>query len=249
MVSGKAIGRFISIPIRKNIYRCILSNNVGGGNTSEEPPSPASTSPSPLPPSPTSPTASTSSTTSGQATSAQPSTCECGKGGRKDQKIVGGQTASSNEYPWQVGLLSSSGSLPFCGGSLISPTEVLTAAHCTSGQSPASIAVSLGEHDISDFQAVTASVCQIIDHPKYNFPDYDFSILQLCSPVAMDSSVSPVCLPGDISQTYSGQVATVTGWGTLSSGGARPDTLMEVNVTVITNQVCDANYDTISVTE
>lgn len=162
---------------------------------------------------------------------------------------MGGQTASSNEYPWQVGLLSSSGSLPFCGGSLISPTEVLTAAHCTSGQSPASIAVSLGDHDISDFQAVTASVCQIIDHPKYNFPDYDFSILQLCSPVALDSSVSPVCLPADISQTYSGQVATVTGWGTLSSGGARPDTLMEVNVTVITNQVCDANYDTISVTD
>ena len=214
------------------IFRCILSNYVGAGTTSEEPPTTQSptSSPSPAP------------------SSSQPS-CGCGEGTRSVHKIVGGQATSPHQYPWQVGLLSTPSSVPFCGGSLISRTEVLTAAHCTEGMTPSSMAVSVGEHDITDFQATAVSVCEIIDHPSYDFPAYDFSILKLCSPVELSSSVGTVCLPGDVSETYSGQQATVTGWGTLSSGGARPDTLMEVNVTVITNQDCDASYGLSTITE
>ena len=62
-------------------------------------------------------------------------------------KIVGGVATEANEYPWQVGLISSqSSSRPFCGGSLISDREILTAAHCT--QSPVGW-VTLAEHDIT----------------------------------------------------------------------------------------------------
>ena len=61
-------------------------------------------------------------------------------------KIVGGSPTEENEYPWQVGLLSSqSSSRPFCGGTLISGKEVLTAAHCTAGSATAAYVV-LGEH-------------------------------------------------------------------------------------------------------
>ena len=38
------------------------------------------------------------------------------------------------------------------------------------------------------------------------------------------------------------QVATVTGWGTLQSGGSQPSALQEVNVTVTTNEECQAAY-------
>ena len=60
---------------------------------------------------------------------------------------MGGSTVAVNEYPWQVGLLSSqSSSSPFCGGTLVSNKEVLTARHCTDGATAAYVV--LGEHDL-----------------------------------------------------------------------------------------------------
>ncbi|KAH8022997.1 hypothetical protein HPB51_009601 [Rhipicephalus microplus] len=43
-------------------------------------------------------------------------------------RIVGGRDAMAAEFPWQVSLVWKG--QPFCGGSLISPSEVVTAAHC-----------------------------------------------------------------------------------------------------------------------
>merc|ERR1719328_860800 len=74
--------------------------------------------PSPPPPPTSAPTTSTSSN------------CRCGERKVVRTRIVGGQNAQKNEYPWQVGLVSNWGSTPFCGGSLISSTTIVTAAHC-----------------------------------------------------------------------------------------------------------------------
>merc|ERR1711936_1058984 len=119
-----------------------------------------------------------------------------------------------------VGLVSRNGRTPWCGGTLISSTHVLTAAHCTQ-TSASSIRVLLGEHSIADS---------------------DYAILRLSSPVAFTNEVSPACLPADLSATYAGVLATVTGWGTLSSGGNQPTALQEVDVTVTTNAVCNQAY-------
>merc|ERR1712127_790240 len=90
--------------------------------------------------------ASTPATTGGAVTTTAASgTCQCGvKGGAANGRIVGGQATEANEYPWQVGLVSRNGKTPFCGGTLISSTHVLTAAHCTAGSSASGMRVLLG---------------------------------------------------------------------------------------------------------
>ena len=161
-------------------------------------------------------------------------------------RIVGGQETEVNEYPWQVGLVSAGGRQPWCGGTLISDRHVLTAAHCTAamGSDPSRIAVIVGEHRIDDNQFTRIGVSAILDDPLYNTQNmrYDFSILTLSQPVELSASVSPACLPSDLAQSWAGQLATVSGWGTLSSGGNQPSTLQEVDVTVQTNAQCAQVY-------
>ena len=60
----------------------------------------------------------------------------------RDEDIVGGTTAALGEFPYIVSL-SKSGS-HFCGGVLISATKVVTAAHCSVGQSASAVKVRAG---------------------------------------------------------------------------------------------------------
>merc|ERR1712079_18763 len=70
----------------------------------------------------------------------------------------------------------------------------------------------------------------------------DFAILRLSSPVTFTTEVAPACLPADVKQTYKNKVATVTGWGTLESGGQQPTVLHEVDLTITTNKYCKEQY-------
>merc|ERR1719219_2106675 len=142
----------------------------------------------------TSTTTTTTTQSPGSSTASPPSnsSCSCGLANTAN-RIVGGEETEAHEYPWQVGLVSKKGSHPWCGGTLISPQHVLTAAHCTAGSSPKSIAVLLGEHRIDDSSFTRVKISAITDHPGYNSGtlDNDFSILTLSEPVSFSSSVSP----------------------------------------------------------
>ena len=104
----------------------------------------------------------------------------------------------------------------------------------------------LGEHNIADrvSNRFEHRVAEIINHPEFHprTLDNDFAILRLSEAVAFTNEVRPACLPADLSATYAGALATVTGWGLLSSEGNQPNVLQEVDVTVTTNTKCHNAY-------
>ena len=157
----------------------------------------------------------------------------------KDPKIVGGVEAEVGRYPYQVVLLDWAGRTG-CGGTLIAPDIVLSAAHCGGGRYTNAL---IGVHDLSDIPDTHENIgirCKII-HPSYNEINFqnDLMILKL----ETSSSYFPVALD-DNTQNLSeeGNNVTVMGWGTTISGGFPSSVLLEVELDIISNQECDEQY-------
>ncbi|XP_050700372.1 ovochymase-1-like [Eriocheir sinensis] len=198
----------------------------------------------------------TSTEASSQTTTETSSSpCNCGKRNTVS-RIVGGETTTTHEYPWQVALVSKSGSRPYCGGSVISAQWILTAAHCVDRNTASGSDVVVGEHDWSTSGETSAtkrlSIAQVISHPSYSSSTYDndIALLKLAQPLTFqnDNKVAPVCLPTP-GELYEAVDATITGWGTLASGGSQPNKLNEVTVPTMTNAACKATgYDNNEIT-
>ena len=112
--------------------------------------------------------------------------------------------------------------------------------------------VVLGEHDLDDeteTATLTMDIKQKFDHPDYNVANFDndFSMLELEGEVDLCRypNIRPVCLPSvSSSDTFVGDVATVSGWGDTEDGGDDSNVLLEVNVTVVSNKECRNDYKT-----
>ena len=153
--------------------------------------------------------------------------------------IVGGSEATPYSLPWQVGLVSPGRDRTWCGGTLIGPNHVLTAAHCMGRN----FDIIVGEHDINSQEDGTRhTVCGTTSHPDYNkgTTNYDFAIVRLSQPVELGVRAMPACLPdanmdGD---ALAGETVAVSGWGRTSSGGSQATVLQVVNVPAMTNAEC-----------
>ncbi|KAK4005707.1 hypothetical protein OUZ56_010782 [Daphnia magna] len=163
----------------------------------------------------------------------QKSSIPCGVGPNPN-RIVNGQEAVPNSWPFVVGFKTLGSNTVFCGGSLISDTEILTAAHCFERLSLYQLSrkvVKLGMHDRGNDDGEpedaleTIKISSLTIHRMFNRRsfDYDVAIITIEQPVTYSSAISRVCLPSGMEQIddFAGKSANVMGWGTTSFGNIR----------------------------
>jgi trypsin len=193
-------------------------------------------------------------------------------GQRVQTRIVGGLTTTTDAYPWQAAVVLDETfevddfDGQFCGGSLIGPRIVITAAHCvfdtdpdcydsllgaglclpedypggdgTTRLDPNDANVVLGRTTLSTSLGEEHDVQAVYVNQSFDDDTFenDVGFLVLETP----SAQAPIKLAGpDEAELWApGALTETSGWGATSEGGAGSDTLRVVTVPIVDDAVC-----------
>jgi len=155
-------------------------------------------------------------------------------------QIVNGENAPRCAWKWQVGLKDPGSNRPWCGGMLIAPEWVLTAAHCVVTDPVFDVVAGDWVWRLPDFSKQRRKAAQVITHPAYNESTMsnDLALVKLDSPMRNSGCVGSVCLPLAGRDVQPGTKCWISGWGTLRSGGDQPNILQQAEVTTMSNEEC-----------
>jgi len=179
---------------------------------------------------------------------------------QQQSRIINGKPASTATYPWMASIFilggKDSDNGGGCGGSLIAPNWVLTAAHCFLNEAGNAVAddpallttVTLNTDNIVDYDEnwIELSAKRVVIHPDYqpdsdtsdNINDYDMALIELeksvgITPVKLFTGALPAHLP-----------TIVAGWGaTVGDGTVTSDTLLQTQLVSVTTEACEAAHE------
>jgi hypothetical protein len=185
---------------------------------------------------------------------------------RAHSSIAGGVQVGIESAPWQVEIFAevSKEKVVACGGVLLDPTHILTAAHCvydpeTNARFPASafvVIAGIAPVTAGEIEHNPAAQARLLTgvrvHPDFQYsagagaPD-DVAMLQLASPLSVDSTVQPIGLAAAGASPAEHALATVTGFGEQKYGVEPSHDLYSLSMTVDSPSVCGGEADAVFV--
>lgn len=152
-------------------------------------------------------------------------------------RIMSGVIAAKAAWPWQASLQRDN--VHQCGGTLISNTWLVTAAHCfKKSANPREWTVSFGNK--INPPLMKRNIKRIIVHEKYHSParEYDIAVVQFSPRVTFSDDIRRICLPEASASFQSNATVYITGFGALFYGGESQNDLREARLKMISNEVC-----------
>ncbi len=173
---------------------------------------------------------------------AAPASAQAGRHSLARASIIAGAKADISQYPYIAAILRK-GKL-HCGGSVIAPTKVLTAAHCLVGFNAVRLTVVTGRTALRDRSTGSAvAVAAAVPHPDYRRSlRHDVGVITLATPVASP----PIAVPTPeeaLGLALPGQPRQVAGWGAKNPFGFKlSKVLKQTTETIRTNRRCKRAY-------
>nr|XP_039265791.1 A disintegrin and metalloproteinase with thrombospondin motifs gon-1-like [Styela clava] len=172
--------------------------------------------------------------------------------------ITSGSPSEPGKWPWQALIITElDGKWQQCGGSLITPSWVLTAAHCfldPVGNNWKIQRITLGTINRNGIGkgAVNYTKASIVHvHEDFDKIKYlnDISLIKLPTPIntGLHSHIEPIFPPIGSKTMLAGKSCVVTGWGATAKNGSKesiPDVLQEVDVNIFSDEACRKMHHT-----
>lgn len=172
----------------------------------------------------------------------QKTSCNCGWVNRG--RIVGGKETFKNEYPPMVSIQAKYFNMHVCGGTILTPWHVLTAAHCTEPVTEDDIALLVGAHDMGEAEDVPRiGVSKIINHEGYDSVKMmnDIALIVPEERLPFSRNVGPICTFTNRVNLV-GQKITALGWGLTTNRGKSATRLQSVDLTVVSHTNCSSMW-------
>ncbi|KAF5288286.1 hypothetical protein FQA39_LY04054 [Lamprigera yunnana] len=161
-----------------------------------------------------------------------------------DGKIVGGHDVEIEDYPYQISMqYYSMGHI--CGGSVIRPDVILTAAHCIIKAFVEYLSILHSTNDIINKDGVSISVSALKVHDQYSHGlyDNDVAVMYLLSPIEFNSNKVGIIQLTEVAGGNIMRTATLSGWGATEFGESQSDVLQAITVNEVPFDDCNASHD------
>lgn len=179
-----------------------------------------------------------------------------------DPKIIGGTTTTISAAPWMAQLwyfddrntATTTDDIGFfCGGTVVSPTKILTASHCVKGYDWFNHGTVITGTDQLPTQATgqpvdyhggtPQGVARQWNHPSYNADTIDNDVAVLTLDIPVTAKPLPITSSTDSASYVAGTTATVYGWGrTTSTTDDISQTLKKASLPINSNSTCTTEF-------